>query len=151
MNFSDLVIREIGPDDAEAVAELSGELGYPMDPASMRRNIADLAGSAEHVVFAACLAGRVVAWIDVVVARHLVSAAQAEIAGLVVSGDVRSRGIGKLLVARAEQWAAERGLPAMLVRSRITREDAHRFYLREGYTRIKTSAVFRKELARSPV
>jgi hypothetical protein len=34
----------------------------------------------------------------------------------------------------------------MLVRSQIKREDAHRFYLREGYVRTKTSVVFTKEL-----
>jgi hypothetical protein len=32
----------------------------------------------------------------------------------------------------------------MLVRSRVTREQAHRFYLREGYELTKTSAVFSK-------
>jgi hypothetical protein len=32
------------------------------------------------------------------------------------------------------------------VTSRSTREDAHRFYLRDGYERIKTSAVFEKVL-----
>jgi hypothetical protein len=33
-----------------------------------------------------------------------------------------------------------------IVRSRITREAAHRFYLREGYTIEKTSLVFSKQL-----
>jgi GNAT superfamily N-acetyltransferase len=52
-----------------------------------------------------------------------------------------------MLVTRAEQWALSRGVKEMLVRSRISREDAHRFYLREGYERTKTSAVFGKHLA----
>jgi len=32
------------------------------------------------------------------------------------------------------------------VTSRMSREGAHRFYLREGYERVKTSAVFEKIL-----
>jgi hypothetical protein len=32
------------------------------------------------------------------------------------------------------------------VRSQIIREDAHRFYLREGYSKVKTSVVFEKPL-----
>jgi hypothetical protein len=34
----------------------------------------------------------------------------------------------------------------MQVRSRMSRERAHRFYEREGYEQVKTSVVFRKPL-----
>ena len=139
-------IREITPADATAAATLAGELGYPMTAEAMRRNIESLSTQPDKVIFVASLEGEVIGWIDLSITRHLVSGPRAEIDGLVVSAAVRSRGIGRLLVARAEQWAAERGLGAVLVRSRMVREDAHRFYLREGYTRTKTSAVFTKEL-----
>lgn len=75
------------------------------------------------------------------------AAPRAEIGGLVVSAPARGRCVGAQLVARAEAWAREQGLSAILVRSQIAREDAHRFYLREGYQRTKTSAVFTKPLA----
>jgi hypothetical protein len=39
------------------------------------------------------------------------------------------------------------GLQRALVRSQVSREPAHRFYLREGYAHVKTSAVFEKRLA----
>jgi GNAT superfamily N-acetyltransferase len=64
-----------------------------------------------------------------------------------VSSGFRSRGIGHLLIACAERWAVEQGLKMILVRSRDTREAAHRFYLREGFARTKTSAVFSKNRA----
>ena len=41
-------------------------------------------------------------------------------------------------------WAREHGFGSILVRSQVMREDAHRFYLREGYAQTKTSAVFSK-------
>jgi GNAT superfamily N-acetyltransferase len=59
---------------------------------------------------------------------------------------MRSHGIGKILLQEAEKWAKARGVTRALVRSRVAREDAHRFYEREGYIRVKTSAVFEKSL-----
>jgi len=142
-----ITIREITPDDAPAAAGLAGELGYPATAAALKERIEFLDGHPDHVVFVACDGGKVIGWIDVCIALHLASDPRAEIGGLVVSAAVRSQGIGAQLVARAEQWAVARGLTAMLVRSRHTREAAHRFYLREGYAVTKTSTVFTKDLA----
>jgi GNAT superfamily N-acetyltransferase len=112
----------------------------------MRRRIEDIARLPDHAVFIACQGASVVAWIHVSVVQHLQDDRKAEIGGLVVTANARSAGIGRELVRRAEQWAQERGLKSVVVRSRIAREAAHRFYLREGYVRTKTSAVFTKEL-----
>lgn len=144
---SSCLIREIRPEDAMAAATLSGELGYPASPEAIRRRIKRLSGSADHAIYVACMSDEVVGWIDVSETRHLVSDPRADICGLVVSSKVRSRGIGRQLLARAEQWAVDRGLTSMVVRSRDAREAAHRFYLREGYTRTKLSVVFGKDLA----
>ena len=142
----DLQIREITLADATAAAELTGELGYPVSPDVMQQRIASL--SPDHIVYVACLDQEVAGWIDVSVTHHLQCDPRAEIGGLVVSSKLRSRGIGRILVARAEQWARERGLQSVVVRSQIAREAAHNFYLREGYVRTKTSAVFTKQLER---
>jgi len=86
-------------------------------------------------------------WIDVSVVYHLQNEPYGEIGGLVVASDFRSVGIGQKLLRRAEEWIRdEKTLARVVVRSQISREAAHRFYLREGYSRWKTSAVFSKEL-----
>jgi GNAT superfamily N-acetyltransferase len=139
-------IREIIPDDAPAAAELSGQLGYPVSPDTLKTRVEFLANQPDHVIYVACIAEQVVGWIDVCITHHLAADPRAEIAGLVVSSEVRSQGIGRQLVEKAEQWARDHGLTTMLVRSRSTREAAHRFYLREGYTHSKTSVVFTKDL-----
>ena len=144
-------IREINGADAAAVAALSGELGYPVSTDAMRKRIESLAEQADRAVYVACLGGEVVGWIDVGVTQHLQSEPRAEIGGLVVSSEARNAGIGRRLVQRAEEWARDRGLTSMVVRSQIAREGAHRFYLREGYERTKTSAVFTKRLGQRPV
>ena len=143
----DIRIREITPLDAPEAALLSGELGYPVAPDAMRRRIEYLMREPDQVVFVASHREGIAGWISVEISHHLCVEPRAEITALVVSAGMRSRGIGRLLVERAEQWAASRGLNEMLVRSRVSRENAHRFYIREGYERTKTSAVFTKHLA----
>ena len=143
------ILRELRPDDAEAAARLCGELDYPVSAEEMAERIRTQTALADHVIFVACLPDRSVAgWIDVHITHYLQTGPRAEIGGLVVGDGTRSQGIGRGLVARAEAWAAARGMTHMMVRSRISRERAHQFYLREGYQRTKTSAVFAKELNR---
>jgi GNAT superfamily N-acetyltransferase len=145
--LNDLLIREIAAGDAAAAAGLSEELGYPVYPDIMRQRIEYVNRSGNHVVYVACLSGEVVGWIDARETHHLQVEPRAEIGGLVVSNEARGRGVGHCLIERAEHWARQRGLEKVVVRSRLAREDAHRFYLREGYTRTKTSAVFTKDLS----
>jgi len=142
----DVDIRDMRLDDAGASALLSAELGYPVDTEKMRARIERLSAAADHGLFVACQGSRVIAWIHVLAADHLQGDPRAEIGGLVVTAAARSSGVGALLVQRAERWAREHGFDAILVRSQIMREAAHRFYLREGYERTKTSAVFTKTL-----
>ena len=144
---SPLSIREITMADAEAAAKLSGELGYPASTEAMERRIHARAHLRDHVVLVASVADQVVAWIDVGIVHHLQAEPYGEIGGIVVADGHRGAGIGSELLARAERWIADQGIRTVLVRSQIKREDAHRFYIREGYARTKTSAVFSKELA----
>jgi len=142
-----MTIRDLTTGDAEAAASLSTELGYPTTASEMEKRIADRAGVSDMAGFAACVDGAVVGWLDVGVIRHLDGAPYCEICGLVVAASHRGAGIGRELVAYAEQWAAARGLSRILVRSQLKREDAHRFYRREGFVEWKRSAVFTKSLA----
>ena len=57
-----------------------------------------------------------------------------EIQELVVLPQMRGLHVGQTLLAWAEQEAHERGAVMMELSSGKTRPDAHRFYLREGYT-----------------
>ena len=139
-------IREVTPADADAVARLSAELGYPIDAMNMRARLEQLAGRVDHGVFVASHQQTALGWIHVSAVHHLQSEPRAEIGGLIVTADARSNGVGRMLVARAELWATAHGFASVLVRSQIMREAAHRFYEREGYARTKTSAVFSKTL-----
>jgi GNAT superfamily N-acetyltransferase len=69
-----------------------------------------------------------------------------EINGLVVDQNVRSSGIGKMLIDAAEEWARRVRCHAVSVRSNIKRDRAHRFYTINGYDHVKTQKEFRKSL-----
>jgi GNAT superfamily N-acetyltransferase len=51
---------------------------------------------------------------------------------LAVHPEMRSRGIGSRLLAAAKGWARERGASHLKLDSSLAREDAQRFYEREG-------------------
>jgi GNAT superfamily N-acetyltransferase len=141
-----LSIRRVRAEDAPAVADLSGQLGYPAAADEVRDRILAIADMPAQVVFVACLGDEVVGWVDVAVVLHLQTSRFALIGGLVVKEGLRGKQLGKRLCEQAEAWSREQGVGAVRVTSRSTRSDAHRFYLRNGYTEVKTSRVFEKVL-----
>jgi GNAT superfamily N-acetyltransferase len=148
-NNSDVSIRRLMADDAEAAAELSNQLGYPCAAEDLRERIDEMSRAADRVAFAAVVVGengQIVGWIDAAIERHLQSPASAVIGGLVVREDMRGLGVGRRLCLEVEDWARSKSVPIVRVRSQIKREDAHRFYLRDGYRHVKTSLVFEKPI-----
>jgi predicted N-acetyltransferase YhbS len=142
-----VAIRALAVKDADAVAELTRQLGYERTPAQIAGWIEALAGREdEQHAFIACIGDEVVGWIEVAIVRHLQNEPFALIGGLVVKESLRSTGIGGQLCRHAEKWAAEKDVTLMRVTSRSTREAAHRFYERDGYRRVKMSVVFEKAL-----
>ena len=141
-------IRAARTYDAQAIAELGAQLGYP----STRQQIASrLAGveaePSSRVLVAENGNGRVIGWLHVAARTQLTEDCCAEILGLVVDESARGGGIGLALVNAAESWARARGCVHIRVRSRSERERAHRFYERAGYARNKVQLVLRKPLA----
>jgi GNAT superfamily N-acetyltransferase len=137
-------IRRLTVEDAEAAPELSSQLGYPCSAGDLRERIEEMLRAADRVAFAAVVNGEMVGWIDAALERHLQAPASVVIGGLVVREDMRGRGVGKHLCVEVEEWARNKSVPLVRVRSQIKREDAHRFYLRGGYRKVKTSFVFEK-------
>lgn len=142
-------IRQADARDAAAIADLTTQLGYPSTEDDIRRrlgHLADEGGGAITVLVATDDADRPIGWIHLAVTASLADEPAVDIRGLVVDDGARSKGIGAELVRAAEAWARERGLHHLVVRTRVTRERAHRFYEREGFTLTKTSRVYAKAL-----
>jgi GNAT superfamily N-acetyltransferase len=141
-----LAIRRAAPPDAPVLAELSGELGYPAEPNQIERRLASL--PAEDDVWVATIDGVVVGWVHCSLRRSLVVEPGIEVLGNVVGRRWRGRGVGRALMAMAEQSATDRGVSAVRLRSGSQREEAHQFYRAIGYREQKTQRVFIRELER---
>lgn len=139
-------IREAKAADADLIASLSAQLGYPTDAATIERRLRDIALHLAGVVLVAELDDTVSGWAHVLPQRHLELDPHAELAGLVIGERARGAGIGAALLRAVEAWTCDHGYNELVVRSNIIRESAHRFYLREGYVEQKRQAVFLKQL-----
>lgn len=65
-----------------------------------------------------------------------------ELESVHVRSDLRGKGIGSQLLAKAEEFAREQGCFRVQLTSRNVREDAHRFYKNAGFE--QTSQGFKK-------
>jgi len=140
-------IRPATEADVGPMAELTTQLGYPVDPQTLGERLAQVRlRNSDAVLVAVDEHDRPIAWVHISLLALLEASDLAAINGLVVDERRRSGGIGASLVEAAERWARDRGATAILVRSRSTRVRAHRFYERLGYLEVKRSHVFEKPL-----
>lgn len=141
-------IRLVRQTDCQQVSELCCQLGYPSTSQEIEQRVGQIQQDERHVVYVADNSNRqIIGWIHVYVCPHLQTDLQAEVGGLIVDASDHSQGIGSLLVQQAEQWAYQQGCNQVLVRSNIIRQEAHNFYKKIGYNKIKTSLVFHKVLS----
>jgi GNAT superfamily N-acetyltransferase len=134
MNTGKYTVRKPTIGDAEALARLATQLGYPADAASMPERVSRLAGDPNAKAFVAVEGERVVGMTTIHLRDTLNHATPiAQITLLVVDETVRSRGAGRALVEAAEAWARERGAKRVAVTTALDRTGAHAFYERLGY------------------
>jgi GNAT superfamily N-acetyltransferase len=146
-NPARIKIRKALRKDAEQLAELTTQLGYPSTPAELRTRLSQLRPAGKHTVFVADVPGTgVIGWLHVSATNLLEIDLRAEVNGLVVAEGQRSLGAGAKLIAAAEDWARRQGCKTMNVRSNVIRDRAHKFYERQGYEHYKTQKAFRKPL-----
>jgi GNAT superfamily N-acetyltransferase len=134
MSDSNVSVRGARPEDAEALARLSAQLGYPSVPADMPARLERVERDGTARVFVADSDGETVGLATGHI-RHMINHAApiGQLSLLVVDETRRSRGVGRLLVEAVEHWARERGCHRIVVTTALRRTDAHAFYERIGY------------------
>jgi GNAT superfamily N-acetyltransferase len=142
-----LHVRPAKASDAKRIAELSGQLGYPAKTREISGRLRNIKRAPQHAVLVAeSPENGVIGWVHVSVEPQVGVELRAEVNGLVVADEERSRGAGAVLLRSAEKWARAHGCRNMSVRSNVLRERAHQFYVRNGFEHYKTQKAFRKTL-----
>lgn len=140
-------IRPMTSADCEEVAAISAQLGYPATAAQIAHRVGLVMEQPANALFIAEDDDeRMIGWLHIVGRVYLDADPFAQIGGIVVDERNRGQGVGRALLAQAEQWAAAHGYDEMRLWSNAARAGAHAFYERYGYEPVKTSYVFRKSL-----
>ena len=130
-----LTIRHATIADAESIASLITELGYPSSADQMSRRLTTILRDDSYRTLVACqdetIAGVVGARIG---PMYEMDQPYGQIMVLVIGAAYRRHGAGGRLVEAAESFFAEHGARVAIVTSALRRADAHAFYERHGYT-----------------
>jgi GNAT superfamily N-acetyltransferase len=135
-----VAIRPARPEDWPAVAGLLVELGRGVaagtaDDATHRLQFAGHLRRLDNVTLVAEEALGIVGVVDMEYHQRLGDhRPQARVNDLVVTGDVRGSGVGRALLARAEELARKRGCFRMSLVTAAWRDVTLAFYAREGWT-----------------
>ena len=140
-----VTLRNATADDAERLAVMLTDEGYPAGASDLAARIATFSVSGSRVVVAEA-GGEVIGF----VAFHIVPRFETDdrfvrIVTLVVDPGVRERGIGRLLMAEAERVAREEGAASLEITAGHHRPEARQLYESLGYDAGMT-AYLRKRL-----
>lgn len=136
MSASECRIRDAELNDAAELAVLMSQLGYETNHIEMEKRLAAILCNPAYKTFVAIKDGCVCGMIGTVTyPSYEHNDPGARILALVTLSVARRRGIGRALIARAEKDLAERGIRRVALDTRLTREDAHKFYDSLGYER----------------
>jgi GNAT superfamily N-acetyltransferase len=140
-----IALRPATADDAERIAGLFTDEGYPAGPSDIVERLERFASDHSRVIVADNV-GEVLGFVAVhALPRFEHSDRVLRIMALVVDAGVRERGVGRMLMEEAERLGREVGAAFAEVTAGHHRPDARRFYEDLGYDG-SVAAYLRKRL-----
>ena len=136
-------IRSAKREDAGEMAQLSGQLGYPLTRKEMELRIRTVLTRRSQKLLVADIDGKVAGWLEVFIPLSVLNWGKAEVGALVVDAASRGRGVGHKLLEAGRIWSRQRGSRFIYLRSNVKRRGAHKFYLKSGYKIYKSQHVFK--------
>ncbi|GLG84258.1 GNAT family N-acetyltransferase [Acinetobacter calcoaceticus] len=138
-------IRTAKWEDTQAICDLLKQMGYPQPPALIQEKFEILHSDPKSQILIAEEEDKVCGFLSLYFIPQIALKGDfAKVCYLCVDENIRSKGIGHLLLQQAEQLAIKRGCDRMELHSGEQRTLAHQFYLREGY--VDAPKYFRKKL-----
>lgn len=133
--MTDITIRPAEARDCEAVFALLKQMGYPDTANFAEARFRKLLADPDEYIIVAEKDGVISGFFSMHIIPMIAHPSDfARLSYLCVDENLRSSGIGKILLKKCEEIARERGCNRVELHSNIRRESAHRFYLRENYT-----------------
>jgi N-acetylglutamate synthase-like GNAT family acetyltransferase len=127
-------IRKAEVKDAEVIARLLEQLGYPTENGLVARRLSLLTDNDEHLDVVVEVENNILGFMSLhFIPQIAFDADYAVISYLVVDEKTRKQGIGRILEEYAVEITVKRGCRRIFLHSNARRTDAHRFYLRQGY------------------
>ncbi|HET8899997.1 MAG TPA: GNAT family N-acetyltransferase [Rhodanobacteraceae bacterium] len=131
---TDIDLRNAMPADADDVAQLLSELGYPCDLADAIERISAILGNDRQALVLARRNGRVCGLVALDFMYYLpLGTTTCRVTALVVMADAQGSGIGRALLKEAEHRARASGAARIELTSGSQRSEAHAFYRACGY------------------
>ena len=131
----DADLRSASLMDADDVAALLCELGYPCDVRDAAQRIATIIDDDRQALIVARCDGAVRGLVALDFMYYLpLDTTTCRINALVVTSEVQGRGLGRQLLREAERRARSGGAARLELASGSQRTDAHRFYRDNGYS-----------------
>jgi GNAT superfamily N-acetyltransferase len=143
-------IRHMTVEDIPASQNLLAQLGYRTEVSELRHRLDAITRAEDHAVMVADDDGRVIGLCHMYARSAADEPSEAEVQGLVVDQAARGLGVGKLMMAAAEAWAAVCGCQSVTLGSHVSQSDAGAFYKSLGYRNEAASRQLRKPLGVPP-
>ncbi|EKU39546.1 MULTISPECIES: GNAT family N-acetyltransferase [Acinetobacter] len=138
-------IRIAKSEDTQAICDLLKQMGYPQPLALIQEKFEILHSDPRAQILIAEEESKICGFLSLYFIPQIALQGDfAKICYLCVDENMRSKGVGCLLVHEAERLARQRGCDRMELHSGMQRPLAHQFYLREGY--VDAPKYFRKAL-----
>ena len=136
LHKNDFTIRNAKLSDAPELAALICQLGYQAKRVKMEMRLKSVFSSPAYKTFVAIMDGCVCGMIGTLThPTYEHNDLSGRILALVTLSTARRRGIGRALIAAAEKDFVRKGIKRVALDTRLTREDAHKFYESLGYER----------------
>jgi GNAT superfamily N-acetyltransferase len=114
-----IAVRVAQTQDAEPIAALCHQLGYPSSPEAVKQRYLQIQADVQHIVYVALVNETIVGWVHGHLCELMITSPQILILGLIVDEQHRGRGIGRRLLQSLEQWAREKDCDIILARSNV--------------------------------
>ncbi|EEH98053.1 GNAT family N-acetyltransferase [Clostridium tertium] len=131
-------IRRVSISDYKDIYMLNKELGYLYEEEKVRKKIKYIIENKKDIILVAYINNNIIGYIHGSEYELLYSDSLINILVFVVKESYRKNGVGTALIDKLEEIAIEKKYFGIRLVSGIDREDAHRFYERNGY-------IYRKE------